>query len=156
MWDRLLNDAQEHIEALSLAALFLVERPSFAKQMTAKAKSGAKIRLLFGDPTADAATTRDQEEQLHAGTVAARIHNALAFVRPLTKVPGIEIRLHKTALYNSVFRLDDEMIVNTHVYGFPGAHAPALHLRRLSAGDLFETYSESFESVWRDATPYTG
>lgn len=48
------------------------------------------------------------------------------------------------------------MIVNTHVYGFPGAHAPALHLRRLSAGDLFETYSESLESVWRDATPYTG
>jgi hypothetical protein len=156
LWDRLLNDAHEHIEVLSLAALFFVERPLFAKQMAAKAKSGAKIRLLFGDPTADASATRDQEEQLHKGTVAARIHNALAFVRPLTKVPGIEIRLHKTALYNSVFRLDDEMIVNTHVYGFPGAHAPALHLRRLSAGDLFETYSESFESVWRDAESYTG
>lgn len=52
-----------------------------------------------------------------------------------------------------MFRFDDEMIVNTHVYGFPGAHAPALHLRRLSAGDLFETYSESFETVWADAKP---
>jgi len=33
------------------------------------------------------------------------------------------------------------------------AHAPALHLRRLSAGDLFETYSESFETVWNAAKP---
>ncbi|MFC0109842.1 DUF5919 domain-containing protein [Kibdelosporangium aridum] len=156
LWDRLLNDAHEHIEVLSLAALFLVERPSFAKQLAAKAKSGAKIRLLFGDPTAAEAAKRSQEEQLDKDTVAARIRNALAFVRPLLKAPGVEIRLHGTTLYNSVFRFDDEMIVNTHVYGFPGAHAPALHLRRLSAGDLFETYSESLESVWRDATPYTG
>jgi hypothetical protein len=28
-------------------------------------------------------------------------------------------------------------------------HAPALHLLRLSAGDLFETYTESFEMVCR-------
>ena len=56
---------------------------------------------------------------------------------------------------NSVFRFDDEMVVNTHVYGFPGAHAPALHLRRLSAGDLFDTYLESFETVWADAKPAT-
>lgn len=47
------------------------------------------------------------------------------------------------------------MIINTHVYGFQGAHAPSLHLRRLSAGDLFETYSESFEAVWNPAKPAT-
>ncbi|MEJ2855929.1 MULTISPECIES: DUF5919 domain-containing protein [unclassified Saccharothrix] len=147
LWDRLLNDATEHIEVLSLAALFLVERPTFAKELRTKAENGTRVRLLFGDPTA----RRSEEEQLGKGTVAARIRNALAFVRPLAEVPGIEVRLHKTTLYNSVFRFDDEMIVNTHVYGFPGAHAPALHLRRLSAGDLFETYSESLETVWAGA-----
>lgn len=151
LWDRLLSDATEHIEVLSLAALFLVERPMFAKELRAKAENGAKVRLLFGDPAGREASRRSEEEQLGKGTVAARIRNALAFVRPLVDVPNVEIRLHKTTLYNSVFRFDDEMIVNTHVYGFPGAHAPALHLRRLSAGDLFETYSESLETVWATA-----
>lgn len=50
-------------------------------------------------------------------------------------------------------RFDEEMLVNTHVYGFMAAHAPVLHLRRLSGGDLFETYSESFDSVWNAAKP---
>jgi hypothetical protein len=26
------------------------------------------------------------------------------------------------------------MFVNTHIYGVPAAHAPVLHLRKLSAG----------------------
>jgi hypothetical protein len=44
------------------------------------------------------------------------------------------------------------MIVNPHVYGKVAAHAPALHLRRLSAGDLFTAYEDSFTAVWEGAT----
>ena len=58
-------------------------------------------------------------------------------------------------LYNSIYRFDDEMIVNPHVYGKIAAHAPALQLRRLSAGDLFTTYEDSFTAVWEGATPWT-
>jgi hypothetical protein len=39
------------------------------------------------------------------------------------------------------------------VYGKVASHAPALHLRRLSAGDLFTTYADSFTAVWEGATP---
>jgi lambda repressor-like predicted transcriptional regulator len=155
LWDRLLSDAAEHIDILVLAGLFLVERPTFAKEITRKAADGAKVRLLFGDPAGREVAKRSEEEQLGKGTVAARIRNALAFVRPLSTVADVQIRFHKTTLYNSVFRFDDEMVVNTHVYGFPGAHAPALHLRRLSSGDLFETYAESFETVWAAGKPAT-
>jgi hypothetical protein len=35
------------------------------------------------------------------------------------------------------------------VFGIQGAHAPAMHLRRLSSGSLFDTYAQSFEEVWR-------
>ena len=80
---------------------------------------------------------------------------ARPFYRPLIGVDGVEMRFHNTTLYNSIFRFDDEMIINTHVYGFQGAHAPSLPLRRLSAGALFETYSESFEAVWNLAKPAT-
>ncbi|MGI9616689.1 MAG: hypothetical protein ACR2QO_27480, partial [Acidimicrobiales bacterium] len=63
------------------------------------------------------------------------------------------IRLHATTLYNSIFRFDDEMLVNTHVYGIPAAHAPVMHLRRLSGGELFDIYQISFEAVWGVAVP---
>ncbi|MGH3994185.1 MAG: XRE family transcriptional regulator, partial [Pseudonocardiaceae bacterium] len=58
-------------------------------------------------------------------------------------------------LYNSIYRFDDDMFVNTHVYGSMAAHAPVLHLRRLSGGDLFDTYSESFDVIWNESKPAT-
>ena len=70
-------------------------------------------------------------------------------------MPGIEVRTHGTVLYNSIYRFDDEMIVNPHVYGKVASHAPALHLRRLSAGDLFTTYEDSFTAVWEGAAQPT-
>jgi hypothetical protein len=63
------------------------------------------------------------------------------------------VRLHATTLYNSIYRFDDEMLVNSRVYGFPAAHAPVVHLRKLSAGILFDTYAESFKKVWGSARP---
>ena len=69
--------------------------------------------------------------------------------------PGVEIRTHGTVLHNSIYRFDDEMIVNPHVYGKVASHAPALHLRRLSAGDLFTTYEDSFSAVWEGARRLT-
>ena len=46
------------------------------------------------------------------------------------------------ALYNSIFRADDQMLVNTHVLGSAAFLAPVLHLQRVSGGELFTTYAE--------------
>jgi transcriptional regulator with XRE-family HTH domain len=155
LWDRLINDASAHVDILVHAALFLVERPKFVKGLAQKAAKGARVRLLFGDPDSPEVALRSDEEDLGTGTLAARIRNALASYRSLRDVDGVKMRFHRTTLYNSIFRFDDEMIINTHVYGIQGAHAPSLHLRRLSAGDLFETYAESFETVWHKSTTAT-
>jgi hypothetical protein len=45
----------------------------------------------------------------------------------------------------------DEMLVNTHLYGVPGAYAPVPHLRRLAGGELFDIYATSFQRVWSRA-----
>ncbi|WP_156892902.1 hypothetical protein [Actinokineospora enzanensis] len=86
-----------------------------------------------------------------AEAIPAKARNTLAFFRPLAKASGIHIRVHGTVLHNSIYRFDDDMLVNTHVYGFVAGHAPLVHIRRLSDGDLFETYSESFDRVWETA-----
>ncbi|MFF0613242.1 XRE family transcriptional regulator [Nocardia tengchongensis] len=148
LWSRLLRDCTERVDILVLAGLFLAEEPTFARSVKTKVQQGLSARMLFGDPLADEAVKRSGEERLAVGTVPARIKNALSLVEPLTGIEGVELRFHGTTLYNSIFRFDDEMIVNMHVFGQPGAYAPAMHLRRIPTGDLFETYMSSFEHVW--------
>ena len=55
---------------------------------------------------------------------AAKIRNAMVLYQPLRDIDGIEFRLHRTVLYNSIYRADDQLLVNTHIYGFPAAARP--------------------------------
>lgn len=153
IWERLIDAAEEHIELLNYSGMFLTDNPVLIKRLRTKAEAGVKIRLLVGDPASRAVARRSDEEGIGKGTLAAKVRNALAFFKPLDGVPGVTVRCHGTTLYNSIYRFDDDMLVNTHVYGFMAAHAPLMHLRRLSGGDLFETYSESFDNVWNTAKP---
>jgi hypothetical protein len=153
LWDRLLAAAKQEIGILVYVGMFLTEQSGLIKTLRGKAKSGAQIRLLFGNPASREVVRRGEDEGIGKGAVPAKVRNALAYFGRLDGVDGIELRCHSTTLYNSIFRYDDEMIVNTHVYGAGAPHAPALHLRRLSGGDLFDTYAESFEKVWATAKP---
>ena len=153
LWDRLFAKATREIGALVYVGMFLTEQPSLIKTLHAKGKSGTRVRLMFGNPASREVIRRSEDEGIGKSSIPAKVRNVLAYFHPLDGAPGIEIRCHGTTLYNSIFRYDDEMIVNPHVYGFGAPHAPALHLRRLSGGDLFDTYAESFERVWAAAKP---
>ncbi|MCP3800251.1 DUF5919 domain-containing protein [Allokutzneria sp. A3M-2-11 16] len=135
------------------AGMFLLDNPGLLKTLRRKADEGVKIRIALGDPASREVARRGEEEGIGKGTLPAKVRNALAFFKPLADGSVAEIRCHKTTLYNSIYRFDDEMLVNTHVHGFVAAHAPVLHLRRLSGGDLFETYAESFQGIWDAAKP---
>ena len=77
----------------------------------------------------------------------AKIRNALTLYRPLGAVENVEIRLHRTVLYNSIYRADERMLVNQHAYGIPAAQAPVFCLCD-SDGEMTALYLDSFESVW--------
>lgn len=85
--------------------------------------------------------------------MAAKIRQVQQYYNRLEGVPGVQVRYHETTLYNSIYRFDDEMLVNMHVLGFPAPHAPVMHLRRLSGGDLFGTYADSFDRVLSASWP---
>ncbi|WP_019874374.1 DUF5919 domain-containing protein [Sporichthya polymorpha] len=156
VWRHLFDKATERVEILVYSGMWLPDQnPRLAAALAAKADAGAKVRILLGDPDSDDVARRGAEEGI-GDALAGKIRNVLVHYGRLTDCENAEVRLHATTLYNSLYRLDDHMLVNAHVYGFPAAHAPVLHLRRLSAGVLFETYTESFEKVWahaRDAWP---
>jgi hypothetical protein len=153
LWMRLIDEAKEHIDVLVFAGLFLPDgHPELVKVLIAKAEQGTTIRLALGDPDSEAVRLRGQEEHIGEG-MAARVRLSLAYLDEAIRAPGVELRLHTTTLYNSIYRLDGDMLVNTHAYGFPAAQSPVLHLRRLAGGSLFDHYQASFERVWAQARP---
>jgi transcriptional regulator with XRE-family HTH domain len=150
LWTELLRQASRNVDYLAYAGLFLTEEhPDWIPQLRARAEGGARIRLLVGDPNGVHLASRDGEQRIGGG-VAGRVAAVLSYYRPLAGL--LEIRLHDTPLYNSIYRFDDDMIVNTHAYGLLAAHTPTMHIRRVDNA-FFGTYLESYERVWASARP---
>jgi transcriptional regulator with XRE-family HTH domain len=151
LWRRLIDQAERRVGLLAYAGLFLPEQqPQLIKALKRKAEAGAEVKILLGDPESPVIRSRGDEEGI-GDAMASKIHNVLSFYRKLQNVPNVKARYHATPLYNSIYRFDDEMLVNLHAYGCPAAHNPVLHLRRLSGGDLFDTYTDSFQRVWESS-----
>lgn len=154
LWREIYGRAQSHVDVLVYAGLWLSEDPKFIDLLKAKVQEDAQVRVLLGDPGCAAVKQRgiDEGHEIMDG----KIRNALMNYRPLFQShPDIGFRLHDATLYNSLFRADDEMLVNTHVYGIGAYMAPVLHLRRLPGGGLFDTYANSIEQTWGGARQVT-
>ena len=153
LWVDLLRQAERSVDMLVFAGLFLTEEhPDWLPLLQAKAAAGVRVRLLLGDPDGAQLAARDTEHQIGGG-VAGRVAAVIAHYRPMQS--SAAIRLHDTPLYNSLYRFDDELLVNVHVYGILAAYTPMLRIRRID-GQFFNTYLESFERVWALARPLNG
>ena len=108
--------------------------------------------MLYGDPESDVVAARGEEERI-GSNLAARIRMSRTYLEEALGAPGVELRIHHIVLYNSIYRFDDEMLVNTHVHGFPAGQNPVLHLRHIEGGRLFDHYLDSFQLVWDSAEP---
>lgn len=157
VWGRLFGKAKREIGVLVYAGLFLSEDAGVQKIFAEKARAGVRVRILLGDPDSPHVAERGADEGVGVGdAMAAKIRNAMVMYRPLRAIESVEFRLHSTVLYNSIYRADDELLVNTHVYGLPAPHAPVWHLRKVAGGDIVNTYLDSFERVWEGARPLPG
>jgi hypothetical protein len=85
--------------------------------------------------------------------MSANIRKALALYRSVAEPENVEIRLHQAVLYNSIYRADDQLLVNQHAYGIPAAHAPVFCLRDTGGEEMAALYRDSFEHVWAGAVP---
>ena len=152
-WYEFVSSAREHVDVLVYAGLFLSDgRADLATLLKQKGDEGVGVRLLLGDPESEAVARRGAEERV-GEAMAARIRLSMSHLEPAFEAHGIDVRLHETTLYNSMFRFDDDLLVNTHPYGAVAATSPVLHVRRIAGGRLFPHYMASFERVWEEAVP---
>jgi len=153
--ERFFAEAESDIGVLVYAGLFLSEDAGIQRTFADRARAGVRIRMLFGDPESPEVAERGQDEGI-GEAIAAKIRNVLALYKPLRALEGVEFRFHQTVLYNSIYRADDGLLVNTHIYGLPAARAPMWHFRKVPGGEIAATYLESFERVWESAEPVQG
>lgn len=150
LWVSLIEEARECFDLLAFAGLFLPESVELVPRLVRRARDGVRVRVLLGDPDSAAVALRGQEEGLDEG-MAHRIRLSLRYFEDARSAPGLDVRDHGTTLYASLFRADDQLLANTHVYGAPAAQSPVLHLQRIPGGRVFDHYLSSYERVWSRA-----
>jgi transcriptional regulator with XRE-family HTH domain len=156
LWWELFARAGACIDILVYAALFLHEQhPELNDLLAQRAAAGCRVRVAIGDPDSVNVAARGEEERFGHG-IGSRCRLARLHYAPLAGVEGIEVRQHGTTLYNSIYRIDEDMLVNAHLWGTNAYGAPLWHLRRAERAEgssLFDIYAATFEEVWHVAEP---
>ena len=152
VWIRLFGSAEREIAILAYSALFLAEDTGILRVLANKGGSGVAVRIALGDPDGPNVAERGEEEGI-GDAMSARIRNALMLFRTIGEVENIEIRLHSTVLYNSIYRSDDQLLVNQHSYGIPATQAPVFCLNNTVGSEMTVLYLDSFERVWASSAP---
>jgi transcriptional regulator with XRE-family HTH domain len=153
---RFFSQAEREIGVLVYSGMFIAEDMGVLRLFTERAGAGVRVRILLGDPDSPNVTERGATEGIGGEALTAKVRSSLVLFRPLLAEPGIQIRLHSTVLYNSIYRADDQLLVNTHIYGVMANNAPVFHLRKIPGGEMASTYMDSFDRVWDGASPYEG
>lgn len=149
----LLDSAHEHVDILAFAALWLWDSvPAFAETVAAKAADGVQVRICLGDPDSPAVQLRGEEERI-GERMAARCRLALEYAKPIAAIDPSAVRCSAFTLYASLFRFDDDVLVNMHLWGNPACESPVLHCRVGQDRGLGANAVRSFERVWESAQP---
>jgi DNA-binding transcriptional regulator YdaS (Cro superfamily) len=151
-WRHHFTRAEQEIGVLAYSGLFLAEDAIIPRLLRDKARAGVRVRIALGDPAGRHIARRGAEEGIH-DILPIRIRNALHLLTPLAAEPGVCLRLHDTVLYSSIYRADDQLLINTHAYGCPASHAPVILLHHTRPHGIAATYLDSFERVWATTRP---
>lgn len=147
-WIELIENTRESIDFLAFAASFLHDViPDLDDLMRRKARQGVQSRLLFGDPSSDAVRIRGDEETINE-LLAARCHLTWNYFASILNEDGVTARKHSCTVYNSLYRSDDTLLVNTHTFGAPASQSPMIHVDHIPGGRLFTSYMLGFERTW--------
>ena len=147
VWTRFFQSAEHEIGVLAYSALFLAEDAGLLDVIKDKAltayRYGSRSATLIALAWRYAAAKRASATRwLQRCATRSRISGRLL------KSDNVEIRLHNTVLYNSIYRADDQLFVNQHAYGLPASHSPVFCFRASNNGDMPTAYLSSFERVW--------
>ncbi len=155
LWSDLLHRAKEDITLAGWTCYFFwLETANLTALLQQKASEGCHVRFLIGD-RADPATAEREAIERTPLTLTTRINITLAELEKLRDVEGLEARYADRRLMGmSVFRFDDEAVVTPHLATTAGHNSPAIMLRKLEDGGLFDRFAqEHVDQLWTAGQP---
>lgn len=148
VWRSLLDRTKRRIDVLAYSGGFLVEVFGLANELERLSMGGGQARVLVGDPASEAVRRRGEAEGLP--TLPARAASTLDYLAGVRNLDGVEVRVQDAPLYASIYRFDDEILVNTHTHGAPAKDSPVFHYQKTQEGHMFAYYSAAFDRVWAE------
>ena len=146
VWHKLFANAEREIDILAHSALFLFNDKEMRRLLANKADEGTRIRILLSDT--DFPEVAEGSRGHDSGCASSRTRTAEVLLKTLITRGGVELRTQRAIIYNSIYRADDILLVNPHIYSLPACAAPVLRLRRSADAALFSAYLDSFELAW--------
>jgi len=152
----MLDATTLHVDVLVYSGMWLWDTvPRFHDRLLERLSADVVLRICLGDPDSEAVRLRGDEESAGDG-MASRCRIAIGYARDLLEADPNAVRLTGATLYCSIFRFDDEVLANTHLWGNPAAASPVFHLRSRGDGGIAGNVVRSFERVWELAQPLAG
>lgn len=142
-WLELFGRARSRIHLLTASASFLLNDAQMIRLLERKCADGVRISFALAVPN-DGETRTDD-------SVSGPLRETLGLVQPLARFDQFQLRLHRDVVYSSLYRADDDLIVNQHAYGVPAAESPVFHYRRSESNEIFDAYEASLETIWSSA-----
>lgn len=152
LWLDLVRGVEREMDVLVYSGTFLVEQYDLLPVVREKAATGVRFRFAVGDESSAGVAQRAIEEGTSGG-LEGRAQLMRRYLHDVAGLPGVQVRTHGTALYNSIYRFDDQLLVNGHSFGSLAGQNPVLHLRKQPGGPMWTNYRRSFERVWEHAVP---
>ncbi len=142
-WLALFEGATSRIDLLTFSASFLLDDSQIIRMFERKCAEGVRMRFALALPNNEAAETD--------AALPDQLRGTLGLVKPLLRFAQFQLRLHRDVVYSSLYRADDDLIVNQHAYGVAAAESPLFHYRRSDSSEIFNAYEASLETIWSSA-----
>jgi transcriptional regulator with XRE-family HTH domain len=155
-WHSLLEHAERHIDLLDLTLADILSDGETTAALAERASAGCRVRILLSHREsihlAVNEAERHPDQRLTARPLGmADIDTALQLLQPLLETSGAQIRTFIAPHYNSIIRVDDQMLVALHLWGTPTENAPLLHLHADGGDGLLARFAEHYDAIWNQA-----
>lgn len=151
VWRSLIDSSRQHLDVLAYSGGFLVESFRLVDLIHERAGDGLRVRIALGDGASANVQDRGRAEGLPS--LPARAASTIEYLAEVVGLDQVEVRVHATPLYASLYRFDDELLVNSHTHGLPAKDNPIHHYRAVPGGQMLPYYLDAFQRVWDQSYP---
>lgn len=151
VWRSLIDSSHQHLDVLAYSGGFLVESFRLVDLIHERAGAGLQVRIALGDAASTNVRDRGRAEGLPS--LPARASSTIEYLGDVVDLEQVQVRVHGTPLYASLYRFDDELLVNSHTHGLPAKDNPVHHYRAVPGGQMLPYYLDAFQRVWDQSYP---